>query len=303
MAHSPARMPAKQTDDLEHTRMTLGGHLEELRKRVTRSLLALILALLVAWTFKEAILERVMWPWRNAVHQINADLVERSEARLASDPTLRRDEYFQTSDPADKRLKNPVQERLSSFGVGDTFFVSLNLSLYVAAFLAGPYVLFELWQFIAAGLYAREKKLVYLYFPLSLVLFFSGIAFCYFLIVPSGLYFLSTTLPVEMVEPQLGLEKYVDFLTKMCLAIGAVFQLPILMVFFASIGLIEAKSYGRWRKHFIVVALFTAAIITPSPDAITQLLTTAPMIVLYEVGILLARWRGKPRQIPTGGAR
>jgi len=289
-------------DDLEHTRMTLGGHLEELRKRVTRSLLALILALLVAWTFKEPILEYVMWPWRNAVQRINADLVERSEAKLLEEPTLAREAFFLSADPADQRLREPVEERLSAFGVGDSFFVSLTVSLYVAAFLAGPYVLFELWQFIAAGLYRHEKRLVRLYFPLSVLLFFTGVAFCYFLIVPSGLYFLSTTLPVELVKPQLGLEKYFDFLSMMCLSIGATFQLPILMVFFSSIGLIDAKSYGKWRKHFIVVALFTAAIITPSPDAYTQLLTTAPMLALYEIGILLARWRGKPRQKPVGGA-
>jgi len=291
-----------QPNEIEHSRMTLGGHLQELRKRITRCLVALILALALAWSAKEEILVSVMWPWRNVVHQINADLVERSEAALVADPAKKREDYFQTSDPADQRLKKPIPERLSSFGVGDSFFVSLNLSLYVAAFLAGPYVLFELWQFIAAGLYRHERKLVYLYFPVSIALFFAGVAFCYFLIVPSGLYFLSTTLPVELVEPQLGLQQYVDFMTKMCLAIGAVFQLPILMVFFASIGLVEAKSYGKWRKHFIVFALLAAAIITPSPDAVTQLMTTAPMIVLYEVGILLARWRGKPRQTPTEGA-
>lgn len=294
--------PQAKPDDLEHTRMTLGGHLEELRKRVTRSLLALVLALLVAWTFKEPILEYVMWPWRNAVQRINADLVERCEAKLVEDPTLARETFFLSADPADQRLREPVEERLSAFGVGDSFFVSLTVSLYVAAFLAGPYVLFELWQFIAAGLYRHEKRLVRLYFPLSVLLFFTGVAFCYFLIVPSGLYFLSTTLPVELVKPQLGLEKYFDFLSMMCLSIGATFQLPILMVFFSSIGLIDAKSYGNWRKHFIVVALFTAAIITPSPDAYTQLLTTAPMLALYEIGILLARWRGKPRQKPVGGA-
>lgn len=294
--------PQAKPDDLEHTRMTLGGHLEELRKRVTRSLLALVLALLVAWTFKEPILEYVMWPWRNAVQRINADLVDRCEAKLVEDPTLARETFFLSADPADQRLREPVEERLSAFGVGDSFFVSLTVSLYVAAFLAGPYVLFELWQFIAAGLYRHEKRLVRLYFPLSVLLFFTGVAFCYFLIVPSGLYFLSTTLPVELVKPQLGLEKYFDFLSMMCLSIGATFQLPILMVFFSSIGLIDAKSYGKWRKHFIVVALFTAAIITPSPDAYTQLLTTAPMLALYEIGILLARWRGKPRQKPVGGA-
>jgi sec-independent protein translocase protein TatC len=293
---------AARADDLEHTRMTLGGHLEELRRRVTRSLVALILALVVAWAFKEEVLQHVMWPWRTAVQRINADLVVRSQAELELHPEKLREEYFLSNDPADLRLRNPVEERLSAFGVGDSFFVSLNVSLYVAAFLAGPYVLFELWQFIAAGLYKHERKLVHLYFPFSLLLFFAGVAFCYFLIVPSGLYFLSTTLPVDMVKPQLGLEKYFDFLSMMCLSIGATFQLPVLMVFFASIGLIDAKSYGKWRKHFIVIALLVAAFITPSPDAYTQLLTTAPMLALYEIGILLSRWRGKPRQKPAAGS-
>ncbi|MBL8861754.1 MAG: twin-arginine translocase subunit TatC [Planctomycetes bacterium] len=288
-------------DELEHTRMTLGGHLEELRRRITRSLVALVLALLAAWAYREEVLTRVMWPWKSSVERINADLVERSEALLVADPTKQREEYFASADPSDRRLRRPVEERLSAFGVGDSFFVSFHVSFYVALFLAGPYVLFELWQFIAAGLYRHEKRLVYLYFPFSVVLFFAGIAFAFFLIVPSGLYFLSTTLPVELVQPQLGIEKYFEFLSRMCLAIGAVFQLPILMVFFASIGLVEPKSYGRWRKHFIVVALLVAAIITPSPDAITQLLTTAPMLMLYEIGILLSRWRGKPRRLPDGG--
>lgn len=295
-------MADRQPDELEHTRMTLGGHLEELRKRITRSLVALILALVLAWSFKEEVLQHVMWPWQTAVHRINADLVARSEAELAADPAKKRDDYFVSADPADQRLRNPVEERLSAFGVGDSFFVSLNVSLYVAAFLAGPYVLWELWQFIAAGLYKHEKRLVRLYFPLSVLLFLAGVAFCFFLIVPSGLYFLSTTLPVDLVKPQLGLEKYFDFLSMMCLSIGATFQLPILMVFFSSIGLVEASSYGKWRKHFIVVALLVAAFITPSPDAYTQLMTTAPMLVLYEIGILLAKWRGKPRQTPAGGA-
>jgi Tat protein translocase TatC len=293
---------AEPDQELEPSRMTLGAHLEELRKRIMRSSVALILALVLAWMFKEEILERVMWPWRSAVRTINADLVVRSEEVLAADPAKARDEYFLSNDPADKRLRNPVDERMSTFGVGDSFFVSLNVSIWCAAFLAGPYVLWEIWQFIAAGLYKHEKRLVRLYFPFSVLLFLSGIAFCYFLIVPSGLYFLSTTLPVEMVKPQLGLEKYFDFLSMMCLAVGATFQLPILMVFFASIGLVDPKSYGKWRKQFIVAALLVAAIITPSPDAYTQLLTTAPMLALYELGILLARWRGKPRQKPAAGS-
>jgi sec-independent protein translocase protein TatC len=294
-------MAAARPDELEPTRMTLGGHLEELRKRVTRALLALVVALIAAWIFREEVLARVMWPWQESVQRINADLVERAEAALRADPSKPRDLYFASADAADTTLKNPVPARLSAFGVGDSFFVSFQVSLYVAAFLAGPYVLFELWQFIAAGLYRHEKRLVYLYFPFSLLLFFAGVAFSFFLIVPSGLYFLSTTLPLELVQPQLGIQQYFSFLSQMCLAIGAVFQLPILMVFFASIGLVEPAGYAKWRRHFIVVALFVAAILTPSPDAITQLLVAVPMVGLYELGILLARLRAKPRRIPGGG--
>ncbi len=286
----------------ETTRMTLGDHLQELRRRLFRSILALVIALSFAWFFREDLSDKVTWPWRQAVADINADLVERSEEILRGDPARARTDYFLTADPADQRLRNPVDERLSAFGVGEGFFFALNVSLYFAALLAGPYVLWEMWQFIAAGLYPKEKRLVYLYFPASVLLFLAGVAFCYFVIVPSGLFFLATTMPVEMIRPQLGAEKYFDFLSMMCLAMGATFQLPILMIFFSSIGLVDPTSYGKWRKHFIVAALLVAAVITPSPDAYTQLLTAGPMLVLYEIGIWISRWRAKPRETPGAGA-
>jgi sec-independent protein translocase protein TatC len=86
----------------------------------------------------------------------------------------------------------------------------------------------------------------------------------------------------------------------MCLAMGAVFQLPILMIFLSSLGIIDPRTYSKYRAHFLVIALFVAAIVTPGPDYYSQILMTIPMYILYEVGIVIARWRARPRQHPGG---
>jgi sec-independent protein translocase protein TatC len=229
-------------DSLEHTRMSLGEHLEELRRRLVRCILAFLVVFIAAWVLRDELALRATWPWRQAVGRINADLVERAEARLVAEPGLARSVLFLGDDPADQRLRGALEERLLAIGVGEGFFLALSVSLYFAALVAGPYVLWELWQFIAAGLYRHEKRLVGLYFPFSLLLFLTGVSFCYFLVVPSGLFFLATTMPIELVRPELSAEKYFSFLSSMCLAMGAIFQLPILMVFFAAIGLVEPKS-------------------------------------------------------------
>jgi len=96
----------------------------------------------------------------------------------------------------------------------------------------------------------------------------------------------------------MGLDKYFGFLSTMCLAMGAVFQLPIVMIFLSRIGLVEPKTYSKYRGHFLVVALFIAALLTPGPDWYSQVLMTIPMLFLYEVGILIARFSAKPRRKP-----
>jgi len=290
-----------EDDPFAQTRMSIGAHLEELRKRVFRSVVVLVVCFLIAWGFKEHITAVVMWPWREAVGKINADLVERYEAELLAQPDIDRARYFKSADSASpdyKLLKDPVDERLASFGVGDSFFFALNVSLWSAFFLGAPFVLWQLWQFIAAGLYAHEKKFVYLYFPFSVGLFIAGVLFCYFFVVSVGMYFLSSTLPLEQVRPMVGIDRYFDFLSTMCLAMGAVFQIPVLMIFLSSIGIIDPKLYGKYRGHFLIVALLVAAILTPGPDMYSQMLMAGPMLVLYEVGIVLAKWRAKPRRRP-----
>lgn len=289
-----------EKDPVESTRMSLGEHIEELRKRLFKSVLVLIAAFGVAWWYKEDLAQFVMKPWTSAVEQINTELSERYEKDLVASPNTPRTKYFLTDDPADKRLRDPVDAKLSAFNIGDSFFFALNISMYFAAFFAGPFVLWQMWQFVAAGLYRHEKRMVSLYFPFSVLLFLFGVVFCYLWVVPIGMYYLAVTLPLDQVRPQIGLSAYFDFLSTMCLSMGAVFQLPLLMIFLSSIGLVDPKTYAKYRGHFLVIALFVAGVITPGPDWYSQVLMTAPMYVLYEIGILVARWRARPRSHPKG---
>lgn len=283
-------------DPLEHTRMTLGEHLEELRKRVFRSVLAVAIAFGLAWWQQDPIQVWVMSPWNRAVLQINAELLQQAEATLADHPERKRSELFETDDPSDQRLRERIDPRLQAFGIGDMFFFALNIAIYVALFAAGPFVLWQLWQFVAAGLYLHEKHLVRLYFPFSVGLFLSGVAFCFYLVVPVGMYFLATSVSIEKARMALGLGNYFSFLSTMCLAMGLVFQLPIVMIFASRIGVVDPRTYSKYRAYFLVGALFVAAILTPGPDVYSQVLMTIPMLVLYEIGALIARFTAKPRR-------
>lgn len=291
---------AEDDDSLEGTRMTLGDHLEELRKRLFRSVLVLAVAFGVAWYFSDPIAKQVLWPWTFAVEKINADLGEDAEARLKEHPEIPRSRYFTSDDPTNRELRSRIDPRPNMFGIGDAFFFQLNNAIYFALFIGSPYVLWQMWQFIAAGLYRHEKRAVSLYFPFSALLFVAGVLFCYFLVIPTGMYALGTTLSIDIVKPMIGIEQYFNFLSTMCLAMGLVFQIPILMVFLARIGILEPQTYSHYRPHFLVAALFIAALVTPGPDYYSQILMTIPMVILYEAGIVLARISAKPRQHPRG---
>lgn len=280
----------------EHSRMTLGEHLNELRRRLFYSLIALAVCFGAAWWFKEVLTEQVMWPWRDAVRRINADLLAAARADLAAHPDVPRTHWFTSDDPANEELKNALDERMVALGVGESFFFALNISLYFAMFAAGPFVLYQIWAFIAAGLYRHEKSAVMRYFPFSVLLFLAGVYFCYRWVIPTGIYYLSTTLPLEQVKPQITLDYYFSFLSTMCLAMGCVFQLPLVMIFLSKLDIVQPSTYGRYRGHFLVGALFVAAIVTPGPDYFSQILMTIPMVVLYEIGIVLARFTTRAKR-------
>lgn len=171
--------------------------------------------------------------------------------------------------------------------VADAFIVRLQLALAMG-FLAGlPYVLWQAWAFVAAGLKEAERKYVLLYGPFSLLAFFLGGMFAYTVMVPVSLQFLLGFATGAM-EPMITVDNYVNFVGTMVLAFGIVFELPLVMLFLTQIGVATPEFLVHYRRHAVMAILVVSALITP-PDCVTLLIMAAPLIVLYEAGIVLSK--------------
>jgi Tat protein translocase TatC len=266
--------------------MTLGEHLEELRQRLLRSAIALLVAFLLSWVLHERIAQVALLPLERSIAWTNEFLVEQAEQRLRADPSLPRTELFESADPADQRLLRPVTKAWGR-SAGSGFMFYMRCCLYSGVVLAGAYILWQLWLFVAAGLYPRERRVVYGFFPLSVGLFFGGVVFGYFVMVPYAQYFLARV-SIGQIHWQPTIEEYFYFLRNLCLGLGFVFQLPVVMLVLARVQLVEPAWFARYRGHFLVVALIVAAVLTP-PDVVSQTMMAVPMIVLYELGIVMAR--------------
>lgn len=288
--------------------MTLGQHLAELRSRLVRSVIAVMIAFIAIYSYRDAAFEMVQGPHAWASAQLNGDTMVLLEAQLAEMQALKaagealpeRDDFLDPADPLTyfvagypeiKRLNSEYRRpsKLLFLGADSGFFPRMRVCFWLALFLAGPFVLWEMWGFIAAGLYRHERKVIYGIFPFSLSLFVGGVMFGYHLMVPYALYFLGLdTLGSLALETQTGLEEYLGFLKALALALGFVFQLPVIMIALAHIGLVEPKTFASYRKHTIIGALVLSAILTP-PDPITQMMMAGPIILLYELGIHLSK--------------
>ena len=279
-------LKSSRDDPLESSRMSLGAHLDELRKRLLRATVGLFVTFFACWIFHQPIAEIVLEPLERTVNWLNEDLAELYERRLLEDPELNRDSYFREVD-GESVLVDPIPLQPRADAASSGFFFYLKICFYFAIFIAGPFVLWELWQFIAAGLYKKEKRVIHRVFPLSALLFFTGVLFGYFMMLPYGYYFLFGY-GLEQTRPDPKLEEYLSFVTTLTLALGVIFQLPLLMMVLSRVGLVEPKSYSKHRGMFWVGSLVLAAILTP-PDPFTQLMMAIPMAVLYEVGHLFAR--------------
>ena len=159
----------------------------------------------------------------------------------------------------------------------------MKMCFYYSLFFGGPYLLWEMWQFVAAGLYRHEKKVVHSYFPTSVGLFVGGVLFGYFVMVPQALYFLArmTLTEIQYFE---SIGNYWTFLISLTIALGLVFQLPLIMVALAKLDLVPPKTFGKYRGHMVIGALLMSALITP-PDPFTQMMMAIPIVILYETGI------------------
>ena len=183
--------------------------------------------------------------------------------------------------------KLPKGGQLIATDVSAGFFVPMTFAFFVALIGVMPWLLYQLWAFVAPGLYRREKKLALPLLVSSLLLFYAGCAFAYFLVLPAVFRFLTHVTPTGVVM-MTDIAAYLDFVMVVFLAFGASFELPVALVILALLGWVTPAQLREWRGYAIVGIFVVAAVITP-PDVVSQLLLAVPMMLLYEAGILASR--------------
>jgi sec-independent protein translocase protein TatC len=181
--------------------------------------------------------------------------------------------------------KLPEGNSLIATSVVAPFMTPLKLSLFAAIFIAMPYVLYQAWAFIAPGLYRHEKRFALPLFASSVVLFYAGTAFAYFVVFPLMFKFLTMTTPAG-VRMMTDISSYLDFVVLLFFAFGVAFETPVATVLLVASGLVSVTTLKRNRGYVLLAIFVVAAFLTP-PDAISQTAMAVPMYLLYEVGILL----------------
>lgn len=244
--------PATEPDEpLEGTRMPLWEHLSELRQGMVRSLFVIGIGFCVAYAYIEPIIVFLEKPL--------LDILPEGSKHL----------YFT--------------------GLTDKFFIYLKVAFMASACLVSPYLLYELWRFVAPALYAKERRFAGPFIFLGSFSFFVGVAFAYYVVIPFGYKFLlEYGSPTD--QAMITLTEYFGLTLKMMLALGLIFEVPVVMILLGRFGIVNSKVLAKNRHYAFVVSSVVAAIATPSPDAFTMLLVMGPLYALFELGLLGVRW-------------
>lgn len=188
----------------------------------------------------------------------------------------------------------PQGAKMIATGVVTPFIVPLKLTALAAFILALPYVLYQIWAFIAPGLYEHEKRFALPLVIGSTFLFFVGVAFCYYIVFGRVFHFINMFAP-KAITPAPDIENYLNFVITMFLAFGAAFEVPIVVIVLVRVGIVSVEKLAAARPYVVVGVFVLAAVITP-PDALSQLMLAIPMCLLFEIGLLLARFVSKRAQ-------
>ncbi len=234
---------------VEDRPMRLVDHLLELRDRLIKSVIGIVVTTALAFLF----IERIM-----------ATLID-----LAGTHTV------QAIDPT------------------ETFATYFKVAFSVGIGLAMPVIVYQLVRFLAPGLKPNEKRLVYFSLPFVALSFVAGATFCYYVILPSALDFLLSFGDARILK-QVSLTKFVSFVTSFMLAVGASFEMPLVVFLLAKLGVVNHKQLGRWRKYALFLCFAISAIITPTPDPFNQTIVAVPLFLLYELGVQLSRLARRP---------
>lgn len=189
--------------------------------------------------------------------------------------------------------KLPKGGQMIATDVTTPFFVPLKVALMAAFLIALPYILYQIWRFVAPGLYEHEKRLVWPLIIASTILFFCGMAFAYFAVFPIVFGFITASAPTG-VAVMTDIDKYLSFVLTMFMAFGMTFQVPVAVVLLVRMGFVTVKKLREIRPYMVVGAFVVGAIFTP-PDVVSQSMLALPLWLLYEAGIVVAAWVGRKK--------
>jgi sec-independent protein translocase protein TatC len=238
----------------EDEKMPFTRHLEELRKRLVICFIAIGIGFIISYGFKEKIF-----------HYLTIPLISVMQA----------------------------DDKLIFTGLPEAFFTYLKVSLLSGLMLAAPVLLYQFWIFVAPGLYDKERKLLIPIVFLSSFFFIGGALFGYFIVFPFGFKFF-LGFATETIKALPSMREYLSFSSKLLLAFGLVFELPLVITFLARLGIVTVEFLKKNRKYALLLFFVFAAILTP-PDVVTQIMMAFPLMVLYEISILGARVFGKKK--------
>ena len=251
--------------------MSFLDHLEELRWRLIRSVVAIFVGAIVAFVFKDVVFSSIILAPRTPGFWTNRVLCELGG--YLNTPSL---------------CINTVPLQIISVKMAGQFNMHILVSLVLGLIVAFPYVFYEFWSFISPALHTKERKHANGAIFFSSGLFILGVLFGFFMIVPLTIHFLGTYNVSPDVTNTINLISYVSTITSVVFASGVVFELPVIMFFLTKIGLVTPEFLKKYRKHSIVVIMILSAIITP-PDIFSQILVAIPLLILYEVSIHISK--------------
>jgi len=244
-----------ESSQAAEAKMPMMRHLKEMKSRVAKSVIVMVITTGLAFAFGEQLLEILKAPAPSDIKLIAIELTE-------------------------------------------NLIVFLKISLAGGFVLAMPFLVYQLLAFVSPALTSKEKSYIYRIMPFIAIMFFAGVAFAYFVGLPPALNFL-TTFMADQVEPHIRINDYVNVVTRMIIAVGLVFETPVIIMFLARMGIVTPQWLARKRRLWIVLAFVLAAFITPTIDPIVQTIIALPLILLLELSIILARIVYKDRSEPA----
>ncbi len=261
MSVAPAPAPPASAPEQE-VKLTFWDHLRELRKRLMLCAWGVLIGMVAIGAFVEQLFHALMTPILESLPE--------------GQRTLQYTSYI------------------------EPLMVYIKVAMYGAIFVSAPWILFQLWQFIAPGLYKKERRVVVPFLFFGTLLFYAGGAFCYFLVMPQAFPAMAAIATDASLRPMLTMSEQLSLVLAMLLGFGIVFEVPVVIAFLSMVGLVSVEFLVKYRRYAIIVNVIAAAIITPTGDPLNLALMAVPMIVFYEIGILLARVVGKKKA--AGGA-